>query len=340
MKSKIKVNKFKVAAVILFLIAVVLYVLIYVAPKFLDAFVESYTAEFSTLDVDQTIDYLCVRDERVHTADAAGSVKRVAKAGSLKRNGAVIVKVGGVSYHAQMRGIVSFNYDGLEKQLTSERLGDLTEKSLHPVKDDKGKMKNRLRKCSKGSVVKGDPVFKMVDNSAWYLVTWVDAASAEAYRVGSGVTVEFDDKDKTQVRFSVYSSEAQEYKEAQAAAEGKEASEISLPEDKNYKVILKCDRHYKRFSRLRYGTCRVILSQKTGIVLETSSITEEDGKKGVYVKNKYGDYVFTRISIIAEVGDKTVVESRTFYIPETDEMVPTVKNYDSIKKGDGSGNVD
>ena len=83
----------------------------------------------------------------------------------------------------------------------------------------------------------------------------------------------------------------------------------------------------------------MIISQKTGIVLETSSISEEDGWKGVYVKNKYGNYVFTPISIIAEVGDKTVVESRTFYDKDSDKIISTVKNYDSIKKGDGSGNV-
>jgi hypothetical protein len=35
-----------------------------------------------------------------------------------------------------------------------------------------------------------------------------------------------------------------------------------------------------------------------------------------------------------------VVESRLFYDAEKDEMVDTVKNYDSVKKGDGSGHVD
>jgi hypothetical protein len=66
----------------------------------------------------------------------------------------------------------------------------------------------------------------------------------------------------------------------------------------------------------------------------------ETPTKGVYVKNKYNDYVFTPISIIAEVGDKTVVENRTFYDSENDKIISTVKNYDSIKKGDGSGDVD
>ena len=105
-------------------------------------------------------------------------------------------------------------------------------------------------------------------------------------------------------------------------------------------MIFSCDRYYAKEDQLRYGTARVISRKVSGIVLDTSSIVEEEGYKGVYVKNKYNDYVFTRISIIEEIGDKTVVESRSFYDPEKDEMISTVKNYDSVKKGDGSGNVD
>ena len=49
---------------------------------------------------------------------------------------------------------------------------------------------------------------------------------------------------------------------------------------------------------------------------------------------KYGEYIFTPISIIATVGDKTVVESRTYYDAKAKKMISTVKNYDSVKKGD------
>ncbi|MBR5258662.1 MAG: hypothetical protein IKV51_06920, partial [Clostridia bacterium] len=87
-------------------------------------------------------------------------------------------------------------------------------------------------------------------------------------------------------------------------------------------------------------TVRIITAQKTGIILETGSIVEVDGQKGVYVVNKYGDYVFTPIRIISVVGDKTVVESHTFYDSETDTTYYTVNNYDSIKKRGGVEDVD
>ncbi len=337
-KKQLNKLKFRIAAVIFVIIIAILYFLIYLAPKFSDAFVETYTAEFGTLDVDKTIDYLCVRDERVYTADNSGTVKRSAKAGTLRRSGSKIMSVGGVSYKSQQRGTVAYYYDGLEKSLNSETMKELSSDSLYPRKNDKGEDKNKLRNCKKTNAERGDAIFKIIDNSAWYMVTWMEPDEAADFVEGNGVTFELDDKNKTQVRFRVFYVEPLT-DETQSEGDQAESTPVTTQKKDKVQVIFKCDRYYKRYGRLRYGTARVILSQKTGIVLETSSISEEDGWKGVYVKNKYGNYVFTPISIIAEVGDKTVVESRTFYDKDSDKIISTVKNYDSIKKGDGSGNV-
>ena len=67
-------------------------------------------------------------------------------------------------------------------------------------------------------------------------------------------------------------------------------------------------------------------------MLETSSIAEEDGTKGVYVKDKFGNYNFTPISILAQDGEVTAVEKNYFYDSEG-KTVSTVKNYDEILKG-------
>lgn len=309
--------KFKIATAIFLLILVALYLLIYVAPKFSDAFVETYTAELGTLDVDYAIDYVCVRNEKVHTSDYTGNVSDRVSAGSLMRANSRIVSVGGVGHHSQMRGIVSYYYDGLEKKLTPEKLEKLKKSALYPEDETK----YELKKCHKQSAVQGDPIFKIVDNSAWYLVTWQKYKVASEFVQGNGVTIELDDKDKTQVRFRVQYNAADGIKKSKAK------------KNKLYKVIFSCDRYYPGFAKLRYGKARVITSQKTGIILESSSVTKIKGQRGVYVKNKYGDYVFTPVRVIAKVGDKTVVESRQYYDEKTEKMVSTVKNYDSIKKG-------
>ena len=70
-------RKKTVIAIAVFLIVVIaLYLRIYIAPKVSDIFIEDYTAEYGTLDVDADLKYLCVRDEVVHTSDAAGTVSK------------------------------------------------------------------------------------------------------------------------------------------------------------------------------------------------------------------------------------------------------------------------
>jgi hypothetical protein len=352
-------RKKTVIAIAVFLIVVIaLYLRIYIAPKVSDIFIEDYTAEYGTLDVDADLKYLCVRDEVVHTSDAAGTVSRKALSGDLVRIGEVVSEVNGYGYAAPERGLVSYLYDGLEGTLNSETMSSLTTDALEPAKDEEGNVSYSLKDCAETEVAQGGALYKIIDSHKWYLVTWTDKESALDYEEGSRVTIELDDENKTQLRFLVYYNQAErEAAEAAEAAETAESEETSSetaeePSDENKEaeaesdanemkqVIFSCDRYYAGEDALRYGTARVIARKVSGIVLETSSIVEEDGVKGVYVKTKYNDYAFTPISIIEEVGDKTVVESRTFYDAEKDEMVNTVKNYDSVKKGDGSGHVD
>ena len=347
-------KKLIIAAVIFLIIVTVLYLRIYVAPKVSDIFVEDYTVEYGTLDVDAELKYLCVREETVHTSDADGTVERQAQSGDLVRSGQPVSAVNGYGYAPAERGLVSYFYDGLEDTYTPENMSELTPASLEPSKDEDGNSTYKLSSCAESSVTAGSPLYKIIDSHGWYMVTWTDAEQALTYEEGTRVTIEFDDEEKTQLRFLVYYNQAErEAAEAEYEEEETEESEESSEESSETtaeteaseepelkQVIFSCDRYYAKEDQLRYGTARVISRKVSGIVLDTSSIVEEDGYKGVYVKNKYNDYVFTRISIIEEIGDKTVVESRSFYDPENDEMISTVKNYDSVKKGDSSGNVD
>ena len=362
MNTKGSRKKTVIAIAVFLIVVIVLYFRIYIAPKVSDIFVEDYIAEYGTLDVDSELRYLCVRDETVHTSDAAGTVARQAESGDLVRIGDVVAEVNGYGYTATERGLVSYHYDGLEGQYYSDIMSELTEASLDPPKDEEGNETYALSSCGETEVSQGGQLFKIIDSHKWYLVTWPEKEQALEYEEGSRVTIELDDAEKTQLRFLVYYNQAErEAAEAAEAAEETEGGtdtaeepaetseepaesdageENQAGEPETRQVIFSCDRYYGNEDVLRYGKARVITQKVSGIILETSSVTEEDGVKGVYVKDKYNDYVFTPISIIAEVGDKTVVESRLFYDAEKDEMVDTVKNYDSVKKGDGSGHVD
>lgn len=358
-------KKLIIAAIIFLIAFTVLYFRIYVAPKVSDIFVEDYTVEYGTLDVDAELRYLCIRNEYMHYSEADGTVERMATAGDLVRIGDEVVEVNGYPYTTSERGLVSYHYDGLEDAYYPDVMSGITPSALEPQKDEEGNLKYSLKSCAEESVTNGEPVYKIIDSHAWYLMTFLEPEQALAYEEGSSVTVELEDEEKTQIRFMVYYNQAEreaaEESEDESEAESEETADAETEETADAEtektgedaeggdtaeapdlkqVIFSCDRYYEKEDCLRYGTARFISRKVSGIILDTSSIVEEDGYKGVYVKNKYNEYVFTRIKIIEEVGDKTVVESRSFYDPETDEMINTVKNYDSVKKGDGSENVD
>ena len=171
--------------------------------RHLGYFVETYTAEYGTLDVDFECDSVFVRTERVYTADYPGAVSRVASAGDLKTVSSNIVNVGGTAYYSQERGIVGYQYDNLETMLTPETMMEVSSEAIHPAKDEDGQSVYELKDCVSEEAAAGDPVFKIYDNQTWYILTFVDRDTAAAIRDAGTVTVELPDQDKTKLKFRV-----------------------------------------------------------------------------------------------------------------------------------------
>ena len=69
----------------------------------------------------------------------------------------------------------------------------------------------------------------------------------------------------------------------------------------------------------------------TNIILETIEILEKNGNKGVYVKNKNGAYVFTRVKVISSDDKESVIEDVTFTDDEGNQVY-TVDVYDEVLK--------
>ena len=63
--------------------------------------------------------------------------------------------------------------------------------------------------------------------------------------------------------------------------------------------------------------------------METDSITEVNGQKGVFVANKYGGYNFAPVKILSQDGEITVAE-KNLYQDAEGNMVETVRNYYEI----------
>lgn len=288
-------------------VLVILYVIIYVVPRVSGIFLETYTAEYGTLEVSQESSYMAVRDEKLYVSDNGGAVSRAAAQGRLMRRNSHIVDVGGVKHYSQQKGIVSYYYDGLEGVYTPENMQTITEADLELT--DEEKQTYAVRECSQDIVESGSPIFKIVDNKEWYLVCWLSAAEAEDIEAGRSITVEFVDGKQLKMKVMQVN-----------------------PQGQNRQLILSCNRYYEKFDSIRSGTCRLIKSSKSGIIVDSDSIVEEDGQKGVYVMSKQLDEAsFVPVKVLLSHGDKTVVE-KNYFINVEGQKVSTVENYDEILK--------
>ena len=300
MEKKKTTKGTKRTILIYLVILAVLYVVIYILPQVSDIFVETYTAEYGILQVTDEATCLFVRNEKTYTAKSAGSVERVVKAGRLMRSGSHIVTVGSSAYNSDMKGLISYYYDGLETVYTPENMETISQNALERVKE------TPVAKAASGEALSGDVVYKVVDNQKWYLLCWLDSETAARYTEGKQVIVDF--KDGVQLETEV---------------------QRMIPQGQQTMMILFCNRYYEDFDQHRVKDCTLISSRTGGIFLETSSIVEEDGRQGVYVVDKLGNYNFTPIQILRQDGEVTVVEKNYFYDAKGNS-VRTVQNYDNI----------
>ena len=302
-KSNSKAKIYILGFVLLF---VALYLYIYVVPRVSDIFVETYIAEYGTLESGVEADCLFVRDETVYSAGSAGKIERVLSQGKLVRKGSKVVTLAGTGCYTEERGVISYYYDGMEKLLTSENLDKITLSDMEKTRADEFKVHD----CKKNSVEAGDKIFKVVDNKEWFLAAWLSSDDAEGFEAGNNVKVDFHDGVRLKMKVKSVTEE-----------------------NGRQKVILSCNRYYEYFDKYRTRKCKLIRASRTGILLESSSIVEEDGQKGVYVKDKFGNYNFTPVSILASDKGVTVVE-KNYYYDDEGKTVATVKNYDEILKGE------
>ncbi len=302
-KTKIKLQT-KSAIILFIVIFAVLYAIIYIVPKVTDIFTQTYTAEYGTLESVREAECVIVRDEKVFKSGTGGSAERKQEAGRLVRSGTAVVSVGGQEQYADLRGIVSYYYDGFESRLTSENIGSLKESFIEEYRAEEASEKE----FASQNIQPGDPIFKIIDNSKWFLVCWLGEEDAEQFEEGYTVKAAFGAGEA--VAMNVYSKTKQGEK---------------------YQIVLSCNRSYEDFDRYRIADCRLITSSRSGIILETDSIVEKDGVKGVYVVNKLGKSVFTPVSILSSHDGRTVVEKNYYYDSEG-QYVATVESYDEILK--------
>lgn len=326
-------RKLKKSPILLFvIILIVLYAIIYIIPTVSGAMVSSYVAEYGELKIYDETEAYFVRDESVYLARATGETNYFYKQGSLLRKESKVMSVkakeyaegeepvpsaayddvltrldGKVkkkkNYRVSDVGVVSYFVDGYESVLTPKNMAKKDYSFYHQISE------KDVLSLRRKSVIKGEPVFKIVDRTKWYMVCYVDEEHLERYEKGSRVKVEFEDGD---VLAYVYKTKK---------------------EDGKGKVILETGYYYDKFAELRKTDVTLVTYNESGVIVENSSIGEKDGQVGVYVKNKSDDFIFVPIKVYATDGEKSLIADDFYYDTEKDgEIVYTVEVYDEILK--------
>ena len=305
----------------------VLLVVVYFIPYVTGALKLTYTATYGDVQIDDEAKVYIARDEKVYVANQAGKINKLIKQGQLVKkdtaivgveaNGAtdgdkeskyknVLDKLGGSvvkteDYHSKAPGIASYYIDGLESTFTEKNIANLTEEDVKEV-DNKN-----IMELDRETTMAGEPLFKIVNNAKWFAFTWLPTEDATKYKKGETVHIKFED-----------------------ATVDADVNQVVEQDDKTL-IILKSNRYYEVFDQKRCAEVTLIASNTAGIVLEKDSIVEEDGQKGVYVKNTLGDFVFKPINILAEDGDKVVV-AKSFYYDSKGKRIETVNTYDQVQR--------
>ena len=243
----------------------------------------------------ETAEGEAVPEETVESIEEGTNPGRYTRVMSELEDAAVLTEDG----IAREAGYVSYYVDGAEAKLSTDTFGSLSKKDLKSL-SGKRALQTPEHHCGKGY-----PIFKIVKNSKWYLVYYTGKENAERYHPGSYA---YMDVDGDSVRVKVHS--------------------VEELEDES-RVMLECKSFFDGFSEMKTFDAPITLASAEGLILKKSSIVENDGKQGVFAKNKLGEHVYKPISVIASDEDKCVVYSDIF-LDADGNFVETIGTYDEI----------
>lgn len=300
-------------------------IVVYLFPQVRGILTTTYITEQGEISLSEDVTGYILRDETVYTAPSACNVKRLAKEDTLypANNQVVEITAGGNAntenenqYKAVLSllgdaatpagdgickdaGYVSYFVDGYEARLNPSNIPDIKMSEYEAI--NVGLMAD----TAKGECTIGDPIYKMTKNGKWYLVFFVDVENTFRYEEGDTVDITIED-----VTEKAYISEV---------TEGVHVS----------RVVLKCGFFYKGCLKDRKVDATVTTASAKGLKLETKSIVERNGNKGVLVKDKLGNYTFTRIALKADNG-KECIAYQDLFMDDEGNFVETIGIYDEI----------
>ncbi len=325
---KINLNKKTKKAISIYAVAlIILYLVIYILPKVTDVFETTQVLEPGNIKLAYDTTGYFVKEESVGIASDSGDIEYLVEVGTAVKRGHELVTVkedkdagdkiprfseyterlkgyDGLykAYDAPISGVFSLTVDGYEDYLIPEKMDKVKRDTVEHLSYNTAELDRK-------SVIKGEPIYKVTWDDYWYILCWVDKKTAETYTEGRLVILELPEGN---VKAKIQS--------------------IKKEKDGNdYRIIFYLNVYYEALAESRAEDISIVTSDNEGLIVDNKCIIEKDGKKGVYVVDKNGDYHFTPIKVIAYDDKQSVIEDVTFY-DEEGYQVYTVDVYDEVLK--------
>lgn len=211
------------------------------------------------------------------------------------------------AYKSSESGLISYYIDGLENIFTLKNMATIDLDTFELKKYERNNLKE-----SQNAIVK-QPLYKIVNNTTWYLVSQIDKKYIDNYKEGRKISIEIGEKKLGAMIYKIIKGQ-----------------EKSL-------VIVKINEFFQDFHKMRQIDANVFVVDYEGLKLPKDVLTKQDDKLGVYVLdvNKYT--VFKEVSVLGYDDENVIIKSNVFYKKIDGELksVRTVKLYDEVvRNGD------
>lgn len=206
--------------------------------------------------------------------------------------------------YSDCSGVFSTIIDGLEGELTPDRLDEYGVEEFDAAAEKLGEV------SAKTTVLSGESVCKVIDNHIWYVMAKLKTENASMFEKGQNVVLRFD---------SIPGVEAQA-KVRRIASE--ENSEYSL-------VVFECEKYIEGIFSVRQSSVEIVAEEYSGFRIPISALRVKDGTQGVMVM--YGvNEIFKPCKVVfTDRSNDTVIINAI-----TDGVTNPLEQFDKIVIGE------
>ncbi len=227
---------------------------------------------------------LIIRDEKIYYSPYSGTVKLKQEEGDRIGVGFPVISIINTeekkTLYNHESGIISYSTDSLEESLSLSKIENISVKEFDNLK------RNFSFNMSGGSVTRGQPVYRIINNYRFYMILKTSAKEAKRYRYNELIFI---------------NSENVEGKMIKAYIKKK------IIEKEEALLILELERYVREWSSVRWVEIDFIKNIYRGIVIPRNAVFTRPEGKGVLIKLNKKDFVFKKIKVINGNDEELVV---------------------------------